>query len=745
MMRSRIFHLRAVWFVLALGTAFPSPAQQPARPKVLGVRVGFQGRYKAGQWAPAEVVLQGGAVPVTGQVELTVPDGNGAPSRVTAPKVLLTPGQTQTVKLFARFGFDSDLRVEFRSLDDGRVKAERNFDTAIVDGEEPTGETMKAVDELILNVGPSVGVEDAFKLRPRSPDYDPAVVRLEGREPIAQLPTRWYGYEGVDAVVISTSQPEIFRQLQDARLEALDQWVQMGGRLILCLGNDAQAVLADGEPLVRFLPGKFTHKLTALRMTNAFETYVEAQDPLAAAGGGALRLQVPQFEGIDPRHVEVQEGNLPLVIRTPRGFGEVVIVAADLERRPFSTWKARGQLLNRLLRYDKSNQPEEEASGGSVVHSGITDLAGQLRGALDQFAGVTVVPFVVVAALVFGYIALIGPGDYFFVKKVLKRMELTWITFPVIVLSVSAGAYALAYHLKGNHLRLNQVDLVDIDAGGGLVRGTTWLNLFSPRTEAYDLALKPRLPAETEDEQIVLSWLGVPGSGGMDAGGAAGLFTRPYDHRPDMSSLERVPIQVWSSKALTARWRAHTSLDFASRLSAAGEDALEGSFTNDLDVPLTDCLMAYGRWVYALGTVKPGQTVTFGPGRERTELATQLTGRRLRYDSQNQQSTYYASEYDVLGFDVPAILQQMMFYQASGGRQYSGLNHRHQRFVDLSSQLTQGRAVLVGYAERADARSTARQPGAELLRDVQPVVGPADKHWTCCRIVFDVLPPVSTE
>ena len=47
------------------------------------------------------------------------------------------------------------------------------------------------------------------------------------------LPTRWYGYEGVTAVVISTSNPEIFRQLSEtsARITALDQWVRMGGRL----------------------------------------------------------------------------------------------------------------------------------------------------------------------------------------------------------------------------------------------------------------------------------------------------------------------------------------------------------------------------------------------------------------------------------------------------------------------------------------------------------------------------------
>ena len=50
----------------------------------------------------------------------------------------------------------------------------------------------------------------------------------------------------------------------------------------------------------------------------------------------------------------------------------------------------------------------------------------------------------------------------------------------------------LAYALKGSELRVNQVDLVDFDAATGLVRGTSWVNLFSPASEAYDLSLDPR-------------------------------------------------------------------------------------------------------------------------------------------------------------------------------------------------------------------------------------------------------------
>ena len=76
---------------------------------------------------------------------------------------------------------------------------------------------------------------------------------------LARLPTRWEGYEGVDIVVISTSKPEVFETItpQNARIEALEQWIRMGGTLVLCAGSHAEEALHAGSPLAKFVPGRF--------------------------------------------------------------------------------------------------------------------------------------------------------------------------------------------------------------------------------------------------------------------------------------------------------------------------------------------------------------------------------------------------------------------------------------------------------------------------------------------------------
>ena len=141
-----------------------------------------------------------------------------------------------------------------------------------------------------------------------------------------------------------------------------------------------------------------------------------------------------------------------------------------------------------------SDQPANvgvQFGGRRFNQTGVADLSTQLRSSLDQFPGVKLIPFGWVAFFIFLYVLLIGPGDYLLLRKVFGRMELTWITFPAIVLSVSLAAYCAAYFLKGNDLLINKVDVVDVDQVTGLTRGSTFLNLFSPQNRDYTLGAIP--------------------------------------------------------------------------------------------------------------------------------------------------------------------------------------------------------------------------------------------------------------
>ena len=107
-----------------------------------------------------------------------------------------------------------------------------------------------------------------------------------------------------------------------------------------------------------------------------------------------------------------------------------------------------------------------------------------------------VISFGWVALFILIYIVIVGPLDYFLLKRVFKRLELTWITFPVLVLIVSVAAYATAYYFKGDDLRINKIDLSrdTICTAPRQAYGTTWFTLFSPRIQNYTVGLEPSAP-----------------------------------------------------------------------------------------------------------------------------------------------------------------------------------------------------------------------------------------------------------
>jgi len=717
--------------VVVLLSALLAPSSSPASdesPQIAGVRVGFGGRYKVGLWTPVQVTVRGGSQPVSARVSLIVPDGDGVPSRVSAITEI-APGVEKSIALAARFGrVNGNLTVKLEVA--GQVIARQRMDTG---AETDAAHFLPAVPtdrRLIVTVGAApVGVEDALRVLGRDPAQHGVVARLEH---LQRLPVQWYGYEGVDAVILSTSQAGLSTDLAsgDPRVAALDQWVRMGGMLVLCAGARADKVLGPGMPLAGLAPGKFEGVVT-VRQTEGLEAYAGASEPVRRVGG-AEELRAAHLSGVDGV-VEARDGGLPVVVRAARGFGQIVFLATDLDQPPLDRWNDRGLLVARLLGWASAEGDDGEGRV-KIMHYGFTDIAGQLRSALDQFAGVRLVPFWLLAALLVAYILLIGPVDYFVLRH-MGRMGWTWISFSGIVILVSLGAYGLAYWLKGDRLRLNQADVLDVDLASGMERGTSWANIFSPRMDYYNLAVQPAVPGGggSQGSEALVAWLGLPGSalGGMDSRASSPvMWDKPYDFAPKLDAIERLPIPVWSSRSFTARWSAAADPGIKADLVREGS-ALAGTVVNTLDISLPDCILAYDRWAYDLGSIEPRQAVRVGPMTSRSELKTLLTGRRIVFEDREHKFHQESAPYDQASVDLPDILRMMTFFEAIDGRRYTGLDNGYQRWGDLSGLLKTNRAVLL-------AQRPVSRPAAQWLRDGEPLGGPKDTRVVFYRFIAPV-------
>lgn len=573
---------------------------------------------------------------------------------------------------------------------------------------------------------------------PRSQFYQPRASYVDDAD---QLPTRWFGYDSIDLLILTTGNEEFTRKLledQKRRKESLAEWVQQGGHLIISTGKN-QAVVAE---LVKKMGIPLSVKISGSRPVNRI------QDVETWCGAQALFQSSPTKDGKKPtfeltklslvsKDADVlliqKSDESPLMVRTPFGMGQVTLIAFDLDTQPFVSWPGQGQFWEKLLTetHHLTRDPSRRQNNQQNNPFGMGDdtgdeVAAQLQNSLERFEDVPMISFGWVALFILIYIVVVGPLDYLFLKKVVKRLELTWITFPTVVLVVSAAAYFAAYAIKGNDLRINKVDLVDIDLveGQGKARsyGQTWFTLFSPRIQLYTIGIEPASPdwaAETgegkSNPSVLVSWLGRPGHGFGDFNRprSQSLFRRSYEYAPDATGLVGVPIQVWSSKSFTARWEApvdpnHIPFRVDLRHPADPDNPkgnlkdLTGSITNQLPFVMEDATLIYGD-----GEAMPR---TFDLGRLQSNETKPINIHRNQGGKDLQQWVPGSTPQKSAGPVLPS-LQKAMFHDAT---LQEVLRNNSVRHLDQKWRLTKHADEAVLFfrlpAQKAAAESVNRAP-----------------------------------
>ncbi|TWT94808.1 hypothetical protein Pla108_36590 [Botrimarina colliarenosi] len=734
--------------------AMGAAALAAEKPKIVGAHLGLGDGYKLGCWAPLRVEVEGGDTPLAVTVLAITPDNDGVGVATSAPggRPLSTePGRVSEERLYVRIG-QQNAPVEVRIYADGREVDRHLFP---VNGGDPaklaSGEELPlpqaATDRLIVQAGADVGVTP--------PEYElqasqttTAVTLIDDA---ADLPRDAIGYDGVNQLVLVAgsraggAQGSWLGALtpSDDRVRALVEWVKSGGRIVVSCGAGAPALLAPGGPLAEFSPGDFVGP-SSIAVATAIERFTDAPDAESIdLRGGALNVasfenargQVLAFAG---RSVD----ETPLIFRTPLGFGEVTFVAFDLDAPLIVGWKGRPPLLRRLLGI-AGDAASTQPTYNQGWYNG-QDLVNVLLARLDNlFTGVRTAPFLAIVGLVALYLLLIGPGDYFFVKKVLGRVEATWVTFPLLVALTSAAAYYGAYWLKGDRLRVNYLEIIDVDTTSGQSRGLLVTHLFSPRAERYDLSLAPKTLAgePLTPTSLATAWLGKPGHGlgGMQTyRGNDQTGVRPnyqIDATPLVTGVERhanlvgLPVQVWSTKSLVASYGGPIDRAVDSRLAPNRDGLIEGNLTNDTGVELSNCRLLYGSWAWKLGELVDGETVTVDPSISPLKITT-LLGKveslSNPYANQNRWKT------------IPAIGDAL-----SAGAMVTANGEPASRYLtdrDLTHHLAAGRALLLATLDDGP-RSELVRPDCPLVSDEENAKEPSRRSWVFARFIL----PVSDE
>ncbi len=220
-----------------------------------------------------------------------------------------------------------------------------------------------------------------------------------------------------------------------------------------------------------------------------------------------------------------------------------------------------------------------------------------------------------VVMLIVLYIVLVGPLEYYLLKRILGRLELTWLTFPIIAPSCRCVRRTFsAESVKGREQRVNKIDVVDVDLTSNRVYGTTWFTIFSPKIDNYTIGVEPGSGWGTS-EGANLSWMGPP------RGGRPGLIRRKYGIHEGANiadGLEKradsglVNESVWGELVERTGKRSDQQPGrVESNITHPPGDRTKvvGTFRHNLPVEvLTDCVVFYGGQAYPL----PGDVIVRG-------------------------------------------------------------------------------------------------------------------------------------
>ena len=217
--------------------------------KSSAVRAGFAGQYKVGYWTPVEVTVRRRNEPAAGRIgpypARRRRRAQPGAERPWAPDCGRAAAE-QTRTVFVKFG-----------------QAEENCNRAAVEGgaagraiSSPRGATncprrCRAGRELLVMVGPAEAGGCPGRL---TEDWKAEVrARLAGFELAADPLVRLR--RGRPARFVDC--PARHLPAVERRVEALEPWVRLGGRLLLASRPTGPASFGPRAPLARFSPGKF--------------------------------------------------------------------------------------------------------------------------------------------------------------------------------------------------------------------------------------------------------------------------------------------------------------------------------------------------------------------------------------------------------------------------------------------------------------------------------------------------------
>jgi hypothetical protein len=418
--------------------------------------VGFRETIKIGKWLPVTVTIRNDGAPVRGLLTLelsTVSEGYPQPYTTMLSQSVDLPTQSRKRFSFVVMlrGFAQPLVVRLADQSGGLVYS-RAIDLR----------TLSSPDRLIIAFSNEPALDSLASVAPGK-----ARVVYQTFD---ELPARWDALDAVDLIALRNLS---LAPLRPEQMQALQQWVARGGRLLVTGGPNWTHYT---HPALRELvPLKVTGvaEITTLRPLESLVGVPTPEDP---------RLSILRTEAINGK-ILAQAEDHALLIAQKRGRGEVVFAAFDPGRAPLAAWDGIGPLWRTLFRLDDPpNYWKLRRELRETFEETWTSQALQLP--LLAFPS-----HLLLAVFLALYVSTIG---FFFWRVGLGGLAVrdTWMLIGLTLVAFGGAAHLLFRepHIQQDAM-LFEVSAVDVIPQSRFGDLETHLALLSMRKQTYDLTI----------------------------------------------------------------------------------------------------------------------------------------------------------------------------------------------------------------------------------------------------------------
>lgn len=435
------------------------------------IAAGFDGYFHPGRWTPVVVTLNnqpvkslGGATPPSFRGILAVPTQSDSdpPAKYTFVRDIDVPAfSIQRFYLYAKF--PESVSSPFLELRASNGRLLQTFPLPI--NPIPSGNTLLLTvsEELIPFLIPTLPGLELITRANSSPD---------------RLPEQWWGYESAGVVVLTRWSETYLRPAQE---QALEQWVQFGGTVVLLMGAAPDSW--KGGLMDRLLPGKVRGSERIRVRDGEFMRLRDRNEPTTAKD-----LITAVVEPDSDCEVLGDLDGLPLVMRARRGNGKVVAVALDAQTNPelLSRWFM--PMWRELIPY--ASLTSSEITARSDLRNNLPIVSARAARPPNIF---------LILLLLVAYVISVGPMNFRMLSR-RRKLEWAWVTVPVIVLVFSLLIYGLGVLTKGGQLIAREASWIVAHAGQstGALEGV--VGLFSPEKTRYSARPKDSTLALAESD-----------------------------------------------------------------------------------------------------------------------------------------------------------------------------------------------------------------------------------------------------